>query len=120
MLAVTGSWSQTAPRPMGGPKRSSWAGSMNQRLDWDWPGPASLPLARRLHRLRIGQDIVDPFRPNYTFHPITPNRIGDTTAQADAVSSARREESGKVTLTLRGRSEKLTASRLYAHLFKGM
>jgi hypothetical protein len=26
----------------------------------------------------------------------------------------------KVTLTLRGRPEKLTASRLHAHLFKGM
>ena len=43
-----------------------------------------------------------------------------TVVQARAISTARREESGKVTLTLRGRSEKLTASRLYAHLFKGM
>lgn len=40
--------------------------------------------------------------------------------RARAVTSARREESGKVTLTLAGRPEKLTASRLYAHLFKGM
>ena len=37
-----------------------------------------------------------------------------------ASRSARRDESGKVTLTLRGRPETLTASRLYAHLFKGM
>ena len=43
-----------------------------------------------------------------------------TVVQARAVVTARREESGKVTLTLRGRPETLTASRLYAHLFKGM
>jgi DNA-binding LytR/AlgR family response regulator len=43
-----------------------------------------------------------------------------TVVQARAISTARREESGKVTLTLRGRPEKLVASRLYAHLFKGM
>jgi DNA-binding LytR/AlgR family response regulator len=43
-----------------------------------------------------------------------------TVVQARAIASARREETGKVTLTLRGRPEKLVASRLYAHLFKGM
>ena len=43
-----------------------------------------------------------------------------TVVQAKAIATARREESGKVTLTLRGRPEKLIASRLYAHLFKGM
>ena len=43
-----------------------------------------------------------------------------TVVQAKAITSARREETGKVTLSLRGRNEKLTASRLYAHLFKGM
>ena len=43
-----------------------------------------------------------------------------TVVQARAVASAKREESGKVTLTLKGRAEKLVASRLYAHLFKGM
>ena len=43
-----------------------------------------------------------------------------TVVQAQAIATARREESGKVTLTLRGRNEKITASRLYAHLFKGM
>jgi DNA-binding LytR/AlgR family response regulator len=37
-----------------------------------------------------------------------------------AIATALRDESGKVFLTLRGRPEKLTASRLYAHLFKGM
>jgi len=43
-----------------------------------------------------------------------------TVVQARAITSARREESGKVTLTLKGSTDKLTASRLYAHLFKGM
>jgi DNA-binding LytR/AlgR family response regulator len=43
-----------------------------------------------------------------------------TVVQARCISTARREESGKVTLTLAGHADKLTASRLYAHLFKGM
>jgi DNA-binding LytR/AlgR family response regulator len=43
-----------------------------------------------------------------------------TVVQARAIASARREESGKVTLALRGHRDTLTASRLYAHLFKGM
>lgn len=43
-----------------------------------------------------------------------------TLVRADAVASARREESGRYTLTLKGRADKLTVSRLYAHLFKAM
>ena len=43
-----------------------------------------------------------------------------TVVQARCIRTARREDSGKVTLTLAGRPETLTASRLYAHLFKGM
>ena len=43
-----------------------------------------------------------------------------TVVQARRITVARREESGKVTLSLQGRPEKLTCSRLYAHLFKGM
>jgi DNA-binding LytR/AlgR family response regulator len=43
-----------------------------------------------------------------------------TVVQARAIATARREDSGKVTLTLKGSADKLTASRLYAHLFKGM
>ena len=43
-----------------------------------------------------------------------------TVVQARCIASARRDESGKVFLSLRGRPETLTASRLYAHLFKGM
>jgi DNA-binding LytR/AlgR family response regulator len=41
--------------------------------------------------------------------------------RATAITTAVRDESGKVFLSLRGRpDDKLTASRLYAHLFKGM
>lgn len=40
--------------------------------------------------------------------------------RAAAITTATRDESGKVFLQLRGRPERLTASRLYAHLFKGM
>jgi len=43
-----------------------------------------------------------------------------TVVQARCISTARREESGKVTLTLAGHADKLVASRLYAHLFRGM
>lgn len=43
-----------------------------------------------------------------------------TVVQARYVTSARRDESGKIFLTLRGRTDTLVASRLYAHLFKGM
>ena len=51
--------------------------------------------------------------------PALEGRYGDF-LQARCIRSARREESGKVTLSLAGRPETLTASRLYAHLFKGM
>ena len=40
--------------------------------------------------------------------------------QVRMVQSAVRDESGKVTLSLPGRPEKLAVSRLYAHLFKAM
>lgn len=43
-----------------------------------------------------------------------------TVVQARCIASARRDDSGKVFLTLRGRPETLVASRLYAHRFKGM
>jgi DNA-binding LytR/AlgR family response regulator len=38
----------------------------------------------------------------------------------DAIATALRDDSGKVYLQLRGRTETLTVSRLYAHLFKPM
>lgn len=41
-----------------------------------------------------------------------------TVVRCDAIASALREESGKVTLTLRGHRDVLVASRLYAHRFK--
>lgn len=43
-----------------------------------------------------------------------------TVVRADAIATAVREESGKLTLSLRGSPDKLVASRLYAHLFKAM
>ncbi len=43
-----------------------------------------------------------------------------TVVQARCVISARRDDSGKAFLTLRGRDEQITVSRLYAPLFKGM
>jgi DNA-binding LytR/AlgR family response regulator len=43
-----------------------------------------------------------------------------TVVQARCVASARRDESGKAFLTLRGCDETITVSRLYAHRFKGM
>lgn len=45
-----------------------------------------------------------------------------TVVRADAITSAEREESGRVTLKLKlqGRPEKLVVSRLYAHRFKAM
>ncbi|MCK9684305.1 LytR/AlgR family response regulator transcription factor [Scleromatobacter humisilvae] len=43
-----------------------------------------------------------------------------TVVRADAIATANRDDSGKVFLTLRQRPERLVASRLYAHLFRGM
>ena len=43
-----------------------------------------------------------------------------TVVRVDAIAQAVRDETGKVTLTLRGHTDKLIASRLYAHLFKAM
>ena len=43
-----------------------------------------------------------------------------TVVRADAIDSVTRDEAGKLHLQLRGRKDKLTVSRLYAHLFKAM
>jgi DNA-binding LytR/AlgR family response regulator len=43
-----------------------------------------------------------------------------TVVRVDAISTAVRDDAGKVELTLKGHRAKLTASRLYAHLFKAM
>ena len=41
-----------------------------------------------------------------------------TLVRCDAIDTALRDDAGKVTLTLRGHADKLSVSRLYAHLFK--
>lgn len=43
-----------------------------------------------------------------------------TVVRQDAIATAVRDEGGKVLLTLRDHPDRLTASRLYAHLFKAM
>ena len=43
-----------------------------------------------------------------------------TVVRADAIDSVTRDEAGKLHLSLRGRTEKLAVSRLYAHLFRAM
>lgn len=43
-----------------------------------------------------------------------------TVVRADAVATAVRDESGKLTLSLRDHGDKLAVSRLYAHLFKAL
>jgi DNA-binding LytR/AlgR family response regulator len=40
--------------------------------------------------------------------------------RCDAIATATRDESGRVTLTLRDQPDRLSVSRLYAHLFKAM
>jgi DNA-binding LytR/AlgR family response regulator len=43
-----------------------------------------------------------------------------TVVRCDAIASATRDESGKLTLALRDHADRLTVSRLYAQLFKAM
>jgi DNA-binding LytR/AlgR family response regulator len=43
-----------------------------------------------------------------------------TVVRAEAIATALRDDTGKVELTLKGRSTKLAVSRLYAHRFKAM
>ena len=43
-----------------------------------------------------------------------------TVVRAEAIASAERDDSGKVTLRLQGRPEKLSVSRLHAHRFRAM
>jgi len=43
-----------------------------------------------------------------------------TVVRSDAIESVHRDEAGKQHLVLRGRTEKIPVSRLYAHLFKAM
>lgn len=43
-----------------------------------------------------------------------------TVVRAAAIDTVARDEAGKLSLTLRGRADKLPVSRIYAHLFKAM
>lgn len=43
-----------------------------------------------------------------------------TAVQAAAVEAVHRDESGRLSLSLRGRPEKLAVSRLYSQLFRAM
>ena len=43
-----------------------------------------------------------------------------TVVRAGAIDTVTRDETGRLTITLRGRPDKLPVSRLYAHLFKAM
>jgi len=43
-----------------------------------------------------------------------------TVVRAAAIEQVTRDESGRLSLQLRGSAERLAVSRLYAHLFKAM
>ena len=43
-----------------------------------------------------------------------------TVVRCDAIATATRDEAGRITLTLRDHPDRLSVSRLYAHLFKAM
>jgi DNA-binding LytR/AlgR family response regulator len=70
----------------------------------------------REHLIRMSLRELLPRLPAQQFWQIHRGTI----VRADAIATALRDESGKVTLTLRGSSDRLVASRLYAHLFKAM
>jgi DNA-binding LytR/AlgR family response regulator len=72
--------------------------------------------AEREHLIRLSLRELLPQLDTHQFWQVHRGTI----VQAACIKTARKEESGKVTLTLRGRPESLVASRLYAHLFKGM
>jgi DNA-binding LytR/AlgR family response regulator len=72
--------------------------------------------AQREHLIRISLRELIPQLDPQQFWQVHRGLV----VRARAISSATRDESGKVTLVLRDRPERLTASRLYAHLFKGM
>jgi DNA-binding LytR/AlgR family response regulator len=72
--------------------------------------------AEREHLIRTSLRELQPLLDAQRFWQIHRGTI----VRCDAIASAVREESGKLGLTLRGRPEKLTVSRMYAHLFKAM
>ncbi|NRF68843.1 response regulator transcription factor [Aquincola sp. S2] len=72
--------------------------------------------AEREHLIRLSLRELMPQLDTQKFWQVHRSLV----VRASAITTALRDDSGKVVLTLRGRPEKLTASRLYAHLFKGM
>ena len=72
--------------------------------------------AEREHLIRLSLRDLVPQLDGQQFWQVHRSLV----VRASAISTAQRDESGKVFLSLRGRPERLTASRLYAHLFKGM
>ena len=72
--------------------------------------------AEREHLIRLSLRELMPQLDSQQFWQVHRSLV----VRASAISTALRDESGKVFLSLRGRPERLTASRLYAHLFKGM
>ncbi|HEX5355368.1 MAG TPA: LytTR family DNA-binding domain-containing protein [Aquabacterium sp.] len=72
--------------------------------------------AQSEHLLRMSLKELAPRLPADQFWQIHRS----TLVRADAIATARREETGRYTLTLKDLADKLTVSRLYAHLFKAM
>lgn len=72
--------------------------------------------AEREHLIRTSLRELQPQLDPHCFWQIHRSTI----VRCDAINNAVRHESGKLTLSLRGHEDKLTVSRLYAYLFKGM
>ncbi len=72
--------------------------------------------AGREHLLRISLRELLPQLDGERFWQVHRSLI----VRADAIERALRDEAGHVTLQLRGRSERLAVSRMYATLFKGL
>jgi DNA-binding LytR/AlgR family response regulator len=72
--------------------------------------------AEREHLVRISLRELQP--------QLDPDRFWQihrgTIVRCDAIATALRDDSGKLTLGLRGHAGKLTVSRMFAHRFKGM
>ncbi len=72
--------------------------------------------AEREHLIRVSLKTLIPQLDPKIFWQVHRGLV----VQARCIASALRDDSGKVLLTLRNRPETLVASRLYAHLFRGM
>lgn len=72
--------------------------------------------AEREHLVRMSLKELQPQLDPQRFWQIHRGII----VRCDAIASALRDESGKLTLALRGHADKLTVSRMYAHRFRGM